>query len=455
MRSLVRVVRPKPIDRDALERLLGEPPLAIEHIDAPSIVVDDRYHLAACRWLLRKQRLRPVDGTVLAHARRLALWIAYLRHERGRDHPEPFAADVFAATEDDMAAYYRARQFNDETRVSSATWRAQLSTIKQFHEYLRDTYGLALPFALSKFRTPAGTTVTSAHDLRPRTRTGSRGTPITPGFAELLIQGALRIDADGRQSEARTVDRDAAFISLGLATGMRLETLANITTYEIPATTSQPFTSIRVPDFITKGDAGGDALVFSHRLTLVHHYLNADRAERVAEGQRWEPTNPIHLLQADEDGWSGMLGEERISGRWAETTAHVRRRMVNPDGTTPVAWVDARTGTPIVYHRSATITANARNWTREHVHPDFPASFRTHDLRHTYATHLTVCIYKQAVTPHVHPDVADAYTPVRIADAVEIAKLSLGHASEASTRLYLQQAPKLLHIDTDEFLGRN
>ena len=66
---------------------------------------------------------------------------------------------------------------------------------------------------------------------------------------------------------------------------------------------------------------------------------------------------------------------------------------------------------------------------------------------------MTVCIFKQAVAPHLHQDISDAYTPVRVADAVEIAKLSLGHASEGSTQLYVQHAHRFLDINIDEFLG--
>ena len=118
-----------------------------------------------------------------------------------------------------------------------------------------------------------------------------------------------------------------------------------------------------------------------------------------------------------------------------------------------MVWLNAYKSSPITYDQAGSIVSGARDWTRNHVHEDFPARFRTHDLRHTYATHLTVCIFKQSVAPHLHPDVADAYTPVRVADAVEIAKLSLGHASESSTRLYVQHAHRFLDIDIIEFLG--
>ena len=453
MTSAVTVLRPAVLDRTVLGRVLGTQPLPVQHVDAPSLLVDGRVHTAASRWLLRKYRYRPVESTVISHARRLAHYIAYLRNERGLDHPDPSRADLFAATEDDVRAFYRARQFAPETAVTSDAWRAQLSTIKQVHEYLAETYHVPIPFRITTFTTPVGTTATTAIDLRPRTRSASRGTPLTPGFAELLVQGALRIDHNGRQTDAKTVDRDAAAISLALGSGVRHETLANITTYEIPSATTQPFTVIRVPDFITKGDAGGDALFFARRLPLIRGYTDGARAELVAEGRPYNPSNPIRIVEADSDTWTAEHAGKTITRRWAETDSVTRRRLVNPDGSTPVLLLSAYKATPLSYDQVGAITADARDWTRQNLNPDFPGRFRTHDLRHTYATHLTVCIFKGAVAPHLRVDAADAYLPHRIPDAVEMAKLSLGHASQASTRLYNQHAYKLLDIPLDEFLG--
>lgn len=453
MTGLVRVVRPVAIDPKVLERLLGTSPLPVEHVDAPTIFVDGQIHTAASRWLLRKFQLRPVASTITSHASRLANYIAYLRNERGLDHPDPAMADVFAAMEDDLRAFYRARQFEPTTAVSSDAWRAQLSTIKQFHEFLQATYHLPAPFRITTFRTPVGTTATTAIDLRPRTRTASRGTPLTPGFAELLVQGALRIDRNGAQTAAKTVDRDAAAISLALGSGMRHGTLANITTYEIPPPCREPLTVIRIPDFITKGDAGGDAIFFSRRLQLIHAYITGSRADLVADGPPYQTLSPINIVDANADTWTTEQAGKIVSYRWAETDSTTRRRLVNPDGSSPLLLLNAYKPTPLSYDQVGAITSEARDWTRLHLNADFPARLRTHDLRHTYATHLTICIFKRAVAPHVHPDATDAYTPHRIPDAVEMAKQSLGHTSEASTRLYNQHAFKLLDIPLNEFLG--
>jgi len=453
MMSKVVVVRPNSYTAEDSRRVFGVDPLPVEHVKAPSIMIDGRFHVAGSRWLRRKYLFRPVDATVRSHADRLANYIAYLRNERGLVHPDQYQSDVFAVTEPDIRAFYRARQFTPETAVSSPTWRAQLSTIKQFHEFLREVYGLAIPFRVLTFTNPAGYASTTAPDLRPRTRVASSGTPITPGFAELLIQGAMRIDRDGKQTSSKAVERDAALISLGLGSGLRHGTLATITTYEIPSPGVDPWVIMRVPDFITKGDAGGDAYVFSHRLGFVHDYINNARAELVADGKRHQPDRAIHIDDADSDSWTSQYGGRARRYRWAETDADTRRRLVNPDGSSPIVWLNAYTPRPLSYDQVGSITPSARDWTREHIFGDFPARFRTHDLRHTYATHLTVAIYNGDLRGYVKADDADVYTVSNVESAVRIAMLSLGHASETSTRLYVQHAPKFLNISPEVFFG--
>ena len=68
----MRVVRPVDIDRVRIGKSVGEPPLLVEHVSSPSIMVDGRFHTVASRWLWRKHSLRPVETTIGAHAYRLA-----------------------------------------------------------------------------------------------------------------------------------------------------------------------------------------------------------------------------------------------------------------------------------------------------------------------------------------------------------------------------------------------
>ncbi|MFE7330759.1 hypothetical protein ACFU8W_38625 [Streptomyces sp. NPDC057565] len=454
MTSSVIVLPGRSPDLDLLNRALGAVPLPVEAVAAPSIMVDGRFHTAACRWLKRRHDSKPVSETSVAHARRLVTYIQFLRDERHRIHPDEFRSDVFATTAEDLKAFYRQRQYDPEKLVASSTWKDQRVTIKLFHQFLLNTYGVPLPFTLRRVFLKSGQSVEAMEGLQPRRRAGSRGTPITPEFADLLVQAALRIDSRGRQRTNAAVDRDAALVSLGLAAGLRRGTLAAITHYEIPPESEEDFTDFAVPDFITKGDAGGETLAFTYRLAQVHNYLAGHRTELASLGRSYRPKDPLRLVRADRRGWTALAGDREVSGDWTETDKELRYRMIDIDGSSPLMWLDTRTGEPIGYDMCGRITASARDWARVHLEPKFPQRFRAHDLRHTYATHLTICIFKGAVAAWVHPDMAEAYTAAKLRDALEIAQLSLGHSSEESTKLYLRHAHRFLNIPFDEFLGR-
>lgn len=450
----VYVFEPRPWSPEVVAEVLGEEPLPVGAVGVPAIMCDGAFHDAGTYWLRYRHLRRPVASTTLAHAHRLTLWIRFLREERHRVGPAPWDCDVFVATEEDLLAYYRARQYSPDA-VGAVTWKAQLSTIKQFHEWLRRSYQVPTPFTTRTVLLPTGTAVQAIDGLRPRRRPmSSRGTPLTPEYARLLVQGALQVGLDGIQSDALTVDRDAALVSLGLACGARVETLADMTVYEVPAPADRAFVTMRIPDFITKRDAGGDALVFTHHLRAVHNYLEGARRDALAGARRpYQPSDPLVLERADNATWVAQFGQGRVSSTWTETDSATRRRMVHKDGSSPLLWLDPRTGHPISYRTCRLITTNVRRWVIANLEPAFPGRFCTHDLRHTYATHLTVCIFKQALADVVHPSVRDAYAVSRVADAVALAQQCLGHASEESTKLYTRHAHQMLDIDLAEFLG--
>ena len=155
------------------------------------------------------------------------------------------------------------------------------------------------PFEIASFTLASGVRGTTIARYRPRRRnTGSAGTPLTPQWAELLLIGALRVDLEENQDTYHGDDRDHAILTLALGSRLRRHNLANITTYEIPALTPVPLTTMRVADRITKGDAGGDSLVFTHRLKHVHAYITGARADATT-ARRHTPDRPLHVVTAD------------------------------------------------------------------------------------------------------------------------------------------------------------
>lgn len=182
-------------DVELLSALLGEQPLPVPTVHTPVILVDGRIHTAASAFLAtRAARAR---ATQQATAESLAHWIHWLRTQRGHIGPDEASSDVFAATEEDLHDYHADRQFRPGPwRVEATTWRRHLSAIKQFHEYARQRYGLALPFTLHDAYTASGHAVKTT-GLSPRVRRSSAGTAVEPGWAQALIQGAWRMTADG------------------------------------------------------------------------------------------------------------------------------------------------------------------------------------------------------------------------------------------------------------------
>ena len=458
--AVVQVWNDLVYDPDVVRQHLGVEPLPTESADrrvpAPWITVDGRVNTPTSDFLRRHCSVRPGQVTARRIASDLAAWLDYLVNDRGLPTFEDYRDPILAADEDDFAAYYRMRQYSDDPRaMTSQAWGRAASAIKRLYEYCQITDAHAPPFQIVSFTTSNGGRGTTIAKYHPRRRnTGSAGVPLTPQWAELLLAGALRVDLDGHQDVYRGADRDHAIISLALASGLRRHNLANITTYEIPPPGRGPFTTMRVADRITKGDAGGDTIVFSHRLRAVVDYMATARADAVAAGPPHTPPQPLMITSAD----AVKVCYTTVDGttythRWTDLDAKTRRCLVNPDGTTPVLFVNEYSGAPLTYSAYQHAVAEARNFVRARIEPDFPPNLRLHDLRHTYAVHLAVAIYRGVLSEAVDATRSADWTVDHIAAAVELVKMSLGHASEASTKLYIQTAHRFLTIPRDQFVG--
>jgi len=447
-------------DQEIVAEVVEDEPLPVDVTDrvlAPIITIDGRIHGPTSDFLRTYCFARPN----LASARRLASdlrgWLDYLCNDCGLIPFEDGRDPTLVATEDHFARYYRMRQYGSPEQVlTSEGWARAASAIKRYYEYTRNRYQHAPPFDIVSFNFRGMGSGTMIAKYQPRRRsTGSAGVPITPEFADLLLMGALRVDRDGHQANYRAADRDHAIISLGLGAGLRRNNLANVTTYEIPKPSGLRFTTMRIADRITKNDAGGDALVFTHRLPAVYGYLDGARADIVAS-KRFEPPRPLQMVSADATGVqfvSEELPDEVISRRWTEMDEGQRRRLVDVDGSSPILFLNEYTGAPLAYSTYQHAVDDAGRFVRERINPDFPDRFRLHDLRHTYAVHLAVAIYRGQIAEAVGEVRQSDWTVDHIAAAVELVKYSLGHASEASTRLYIQAAHRFLEIPAAEFVG--
>jgi len=203
--------------------------------------------------------------------------------------------------------------------------------------------------------------------------------------------GALRVDLRGRQDLYKGADRDAAIISLALATGMRRNTLANFTTYELPPSNSLPFTTTPIASRITKGDAVGDALTFCHRLPAVHDYIAGSRKDAIAR-HRYQPAGPLTIESGNRKSVSFVDPStgEHITRLWDDVDATVRLRLTHKDGTSPVLFLNENTGAPLSHSSFQHPVDASANFVRQRIEPRFPEPLRLHDLRHTSAVHLIV-----------------------------------------------------------------
>lgn len=137
-------------------------------------------------------------------------------------------------------------------------------------------------------------------------------------------------------------------------------------------------------------------------------------------------------------------------------TAAERRRLVTPDGEAAMLFLSARDGAPLKYSAAEELTgdvsklaeanAAARGGSFPHVH--------THDLRHTYATHLAALFMMgHATGPSLGGDSRSNRVEVR--SAVRMASAGLGHLDEGTTSLYIQQVGMMCtRYGAGDFLGR-
>lgn len=477
----VKVRRPRAIDTDVLARALGETPIELnrtDYVPAPWITIDERLHAPTSYFLWAHCRSSPHLDTAASIATDLARWVRFLVNDRHlpphTDHRDP----VLIATEDDFAAFYRAAQYPealddtdpdphrqpgrdpDNGSLSSGTWRGTRSSIKRLYEHLHRHYQLQPPFDIVDFtHWSSGRRGSRIAGYSPRRRaTGSRGVPLDPHFAQVLLQAALRIDVNGRQHTYLGADRDHALLALALATGIRRNNLVNVTTYELPH--PQPrrdFTVMRVADYITKNDAGGDAFVFTHYLPHVRDYLDGRRAALVTT-QAYRPERPLQIESADGVGVHYTDPTRPLAGtryrKWVKADDTFRRRLVDNDGSTPMAFLNEYKAEPLAYDSLKNIIKGAREFAHDHVEPAFPTAFRIHDTRHTYAVHLLMATYHGTIAKNLPQDRSSEYVVDHLSAALELVKASLGHASEDSTRLYLATAHRFLDIPAEHFQGR-
>ena len=445
----VKVVRAGPWDDAVVQRRLGVPPLSVAPVLHPVLMIDGFTEPDATAWLAHVYG-RGAEGakTAETYAQSLRQFAAYLLDQN---------TTLRGATRKHLVAYVKIRTVDADTRVSGATWQHDRTAIKQFYEWLRETHLIALPFTQDVIRTPAGMK-TSMREGRGIATKSANGTPLEPGQIPELLAAAWRIGPDGRTSSTnRTGARDAAFISLGLACGARADTLTHLTVYELPdSRIPGDLVEMRLPGAISKTRREARIPAFQTHLRRVRDYASPAGGARSLSLRNWTPQNPIRIAVPPTHGFHGIVDTNGTRHEFYSMTAETRRRLVTPTGEPALLFLADGRGSPLSYKAAEELVSDVSRVAEANAEANgkvFP-HVTTHDLRHTYATHLAA-LFMLGVASGPGRDMLGRPHRVDIRSAVQMACVGLGHLNEATTALYIQQVGMMiLRYGIDEFLGR-
>ncbi|WP_284989486.1 site-specific integrase [Arthrobacter sp. efr-133-TYG-120] len=443
----VKVVYGGSWDETVVALALGEPPIPVSPVLSPVLTVDGLIESDATEWLAHVFERTGGTKTSAAQADRICVLAEFLLEKN---------CSLRGATRKHIVAYVKHRTVSD-ARVSGATWHRDRSAIKPFYEWLRETYGIPLPFTLDVIHTPWGQK-TSMREGRNVPRNSAAGTPIEPSQVPELLAAAWRIGHDGQLSTTnRTGARDAAFVSLGLACGARADTLTHLTIYELPdPSTPGDLVEMRLPGAISKTGREARLPAFRSHLQRVYDYANPAGGARRLLLKGWTPENPIQVAEPPSPKFQGIIDTKGIRRFFNEMTAEERRRLVTPEGEPAILFLAAGKGSPLAYKTAEELTGDISKLAEANAtasHKSFP-HIHTHDLRHTYATHLAA-LFMLGVATGPGRDMHGRPHRVDIRSAVQMACMGLGHINEATTTLYIQQVGMMiLRYSANDFLGR-
>ena len=442
----ITVHRPQagPRNFDDIGRMLGldDPPAVAERHLAPSIWKHGRIHNEATQWLEHWYGRRRNADTAYRYAVALAGW---LRHLDGA------GKTVHDATAEDYRAYEALNRFpaDGSDGITSSSWDGIKTVIKQFHEWLFQTWGTELPFPIEAKYGPYGT-VYGIPDAGRRTKPAPSVVPLDPDHLDAVLMAAKRPTATGQ--DARTPRRDMAIIAWMAGTGMRVTPTSLITVYEVPKPTGGPYDLVRTPAEVNKYKRGVHGHGFASRLDIVRSYVAGER-QVLLDGTSHDPDRPLHVVEDDKATDTTKVTFTDIDGRsvtrpWDHLTADQRLRLVTPDGHTPILFTTS-TGRPMSTRTIAHVFHGAAKHCADR--PGFPDGVHPHSCRHTYATYLATAYYR--ADPDLYWGRGNIIRFNKPEDAVKFTQRNLGHTSEQTTLVYTRHVELLSTTDLDRIKG--
>jgi site-specific recombinase XerD len=405
----------------------------------PIVFADDGRPISVLnRWL----RSLPTRG-----GRSPNTWVGYAKDSMvWQSHLDKRGVDLFAgraALRDALADLYVRRRIDPplEDRWGPATWNRFVAAIDNFYNWaVEEELTTSLPFSYSWARNPY--TGQPVRRNRATERNARRHATIRwlgdeqhQLFRDVGMVGLLPDGTACQGFSGRNAARNAAFADLLRGSGVRVQEGSHLLIFELPElpTGSPLFVDLPLPPAICKGGIGRTTWLPLDALRRLHRYVGFERGV-VAARSRWHPRDATVVTDADAKG--GRVDGKRV--RWAQLGPAERRRLVMPDGGSPLLMLTA-TGSPMTDWEEVFNAATARC---RALDSSFPSKVHPHMFRHSFAIHALGWLQREAARIAIKNlkagDTGVLAQYQKTFDPLIALRDLLGHASVTTTQVYLQ-----------------
>jgi site-specific recombinase XerD len=432
----------RPFDRAALLDA-GIAPERLERAGIPAgmpvVLADDGRPISVLnRWL----RSLPTRGgrspnTWAGYAKDAVIW---------QRHLDEHGVDLFAdrrALRDALETLYVCFRIDRavEDRWSPATWNRLVAAIDNFYNWaVEEELATSLPFSYSWARNPhTGQRVRRNLATERNARRHATIRWLGDEQYELFRDvGMLGLGPDGTPCQdfsGRNGARNGAFADLLWGSGVRVQEASHLLVFELPElpTGSPVFVDFPLPPSICKGGVGRTTWLPLGALRRVHRYVTFERGV-VAARSRWHPRDAMEVTDAGAKG--GRVEGKTV--RWAQLGPVDRRRLVMPDGGSPLLMLTSA-GSPMTDWEEVFTAASVRC---RRFDSSFPAKVHPHMLRHSFAVHALAWLQREAARIAIKNlkagDAGVLAQYQKTLDPLIALRDLLGHSSVSTTQVYLQ-----------------